>query len=103
MSFLRHVPPERSTHRDICRPKGKRGSEERSSAHRLYTYPTADLSRRTSPTPHCVEHDDHNHQDAYLTSSNKNDASVRITRFGLYANLGMPCRSSLEAISIFNS
>ena len=36
------------------------------------------------------EHSHHHHHDnTYLTSKNKNDAGVRITRIGLYSNLGM--------------
>ena len=31
----------------------------------------------------------HAHGNTYLTSTNKNDAGVRITRLGLYVNLGM--------------
>lgn len=31
----------------------------------------------------------HNHDNTYLTSTNKNDAGVRITRIGLLVNLGM--------------
>ncbi|KAH0557172.1 hypothetical protein GP486_005036 [Trichoglossum hirsutum] len=31
----------------------------------------------------------HHHDNAYLTSTDKNDAGVRITRIGLYVNLGM--------------
>ncbi|KAI1268253.1 cation efflux family-domain-containing protein [Xylariaceae sp. FL1019] len=34
-------------------------------------------------------HHHHHHDNAYLTSSNKKDAGVRITRIGLYSNLGM--------------
>lgn len=34
-------------------------------------------------------HHHHHHDNVYLTSSNKNDAGVRITRIGLYSNLGM--------------
>ena len=34
-------------------------------------------------------HHHHSHDNAYLTSQNKNDAGVRITRIGLYSNLGM--------------
>ncbi|CAK7197432.1 mitochondrial metal transporter [Sporothrix eucalyptigena] len=34
-------------------------------------------------------HHHHHHDNAYLTSQNKNDAGVRITRIGLYCNLGM--------------
>ena len=31
----------------------------------------------------------HHHDNTYLVSKNKNDAGVRITRIGLYVNLGM--------------
>lgn len=31
----------------------------------------------------------HHHDNTYLTSTNKSDAGVRITRIGLYVNLGM--------------
>lgn len=31
----------------------------------------------------------HNHDNTYLTSSNRNDAGVKITRVGLFVNLGM--------------
>lgn len=34
-------------------------------------------------------HHHHHHDNVYLTSQNKNDAGVRITRLGLYSNLGM--------------
>ena len=34
-------------------------------------------------------HSHHNHDNSYLTSTNKKDAGVRITRIGLYVNLGM--------------
>lgn len=34
-------------------------------------------------------HHHHHHDNVYLTSQNKNDAGVRITRIGLYSNFGM--------------
>jgi Co/Zn/Cd efflux system component len=34
-------------------------------------------------------HHHHHHDTTYLTSTNKNDAGVRITRIGLYVNLVM--------------
>jgi len=34
-------------------------------------------------------HHHHHHDNTYLVSKNKNDAGVRITRIGLYVNLGM--------------
>ena len=39
---------------------------------------------------HSGHHHHHHHRDnTYLTSTNKNDAGVRVTRLGLYVNLGM--------------
>ncbi|KAH6841052.1 cation efflux family-domain-containing protein [Chaetomium sp. MPI-CAGE-AT-0009] len=38
---------------------------------------------------HGHHHHHHHHDNVYLTSTNKNDAGVRITRIGLYSNLGM--------------
>jgi len=34
-------------------------------------------------------HSHHNHDNSFLTSSDKNDAGVKITRVGLFVNLGM--------------
>ena len=39
--------------------------------------------------PHSGHSHSHHHDNTYLTSTNKNDAGVRITRLGLYVNLGM--------------
>ncbi|KKA26764.1 hypothetical protein TD95_001709 [Thielaviopsis punctulata] len=38
---------------------------------------------------HSHHHHHHHHDNIYLTSKNKNDAGVRITRIGLLSNLGM--------------
>jgi hypothetical protein len=38
---------------------------------------------------HVLGHHHHHHDNVYLTSKNKSDAGVRITRIGLYSNLGM--------------
>ncbi|KAI9849627.1 MAG: hypothetical protein M1837_002752 [Sclerophora amabilis] len=38
---------------------------------------------------HSHAHHHHHHDNTYLVSSNKRDAGVRITRIGLYVNLGM--------------
>jgi hypothetical protein len=42
---------------------------------------------QTQTRTHSGHH--HSHDNAYLTSTNKNDAGVRITRIGLFVNLGM--------------
>ncbi|KAI9795732.1 MAG: hypothetical protein M1835_005295 [Candelina submexicana] len=36
-----------------------------------------------------AHHHHHHHDNTYLTSANRNDAGVRITRIGLFVNLGM--------------
>ena len=44
----------------------------------------------------------HHHDNTYLTSSNKKDPGVRITRIGLYVNLGMAIGKGLGGY-VFNS
>lgn len=44
----------------------------------------------------------HGHDNVYLTSQNKNDAGVRITRIGLYSNLGMAIAKGIGGY-VFNS
>ncbi|KAH9884460.1 cation efflux family-domain-containing protein [Xylariomycetidae sp. FL2044] len=44
----------------------------------------------------------HHHDNVYLTSGNKNDAGVRITRLGLYSNLGMAVAKGIGGY-MFNS
>lgn len=44
----------------------------------------------------------HHHDNVYLTSQNKNDAGVRITRIGLYSNLGMAVAKGVGGYA-FNS
>lgn len=44
----------------------------------------------------------HHHDNVYLTSQNKNDAGVRITRIGLYSNLGMAIAKGVGGYA-FNS
>jgi hypothetical protein len=44
----------------------------------------------------------HHHDNTYLTSTNKNDAGVRITRIGLYVNLGMAISKGFGGY-VFNS
>ncbi|KAI0969394.1 cation efflux family-domain-containing protein [Xylaria arbuscula] len=47
-------------------------------------------------------HHHHHHDNVYLTSQNKNDAGVRITRIGLYSNLGMAVAKGVGGYT-FNS
>ncbi|EMC94389.1 hypothetical protein BAUCODRAFT_73281 [Baudoinia panamericana UAMH 10762] len=47
-------------------------------------------------------HSHHHHDNTYLTSRNKSDPGVRITRIGLYVNLGMALAKGTGGI-LFNS
>jgi Co/Zn/Cd efflux system component len=47
-------------------------------------------------------HHHHSHDNTYLVSTNKNDAGVRITRIGLYVNLGMALSKGIGGY-VFNS
>lgn len=47
-------------------------------------------------------HSHSHHDNVYLTSQNKNDAGVRITRIGLYSNLGMAIAKFIGGY-LFNS
>ena len=52
---------------------------------------------------HSHSHGHHHHHDnTYLTSKNKDDPGVRITRIGLYVNLGMAIAKGTGGI-VFNS
>jgi hypothetical protein len=57
---------------------------------------------QTQTRTHMGHSHHHHHDNAYLTSTNKNDAGVRITRIGLYSNLGMALVKGVGGY-IFNS
>jgi hypothetical protein len=57
---------------------------------------------QTQTRTHMGHSHHHHHDTAYLTSSNKNDAGVRITRIGLYSNLGMALAKGVGGY-LFNS
>ncbi|KAK4547030.1 hypothetical protein LTR36_001251 [Oleoguttula mirabilis] len=52
--------------------------------------------------PHMGHAHSHHHDNTYLTSANKSDPGVRITRIGLYVNLGMAIAKGAGGY-IFNS
>jgi divalent metal cation (Fe/Co/Zn/Cd) transporter len=56
----------------------------------------------TQTRNHGGGHGHHHHDNSYLTSQNKNDAGVRITRLGLYSNLGMAIAKGVGGYA-FNS
>lgn len=47
------------------------------------------MAALTTTQTRAHSHHHHHHDNTYLTSTNKNDAGVRITRIGLFSNLGM--------------
>jgi hypothetical protein len=47
-------------------------------------------------------HSHHHHDNTFLLSKNKNDAGVRITKIGLYVNLGMAVSKGFGGY-VFNS
>lgn len=51
---------------------------------------------------HSHSHHHHHHDNTYLVSQNKNDAGVRITRIGLFSNLGMAVAKGVGGYA-FNS
>lgn len=51
---------------------------------------------------HSHGHGHHHHDSTFLTSANKNDPGVRITRIGLYVNLGMAIAKATGGY-VFNS
>ncbi|CZT03626.1 related to mitochondrial iron transporter [Rhynchosporium agropyri] len=56
----------------------------------------------TTQTRSHAGHSHHHHDNTFLTSKNKNDAGVRITRIGLYSNLGMAVAKGVGGYA-FNS
>lgn len=56
----------------------------------------------TQTRSHAGHSHHHHHDNTYLTSTNKNDAGVRITRIGLYSNLGMAVAKGVGGY-MFNS
>lgn len=61
----------------------------------------ATLTQTRSHSGHKHGHG-HHHDNVYLTSQNKNDAGVRITRIGLFSNLGMAIAKGIGGY-LFNS
>ncbi|KAF2837821.1 hypothetical protein M501DRAFT_936736 [Patellaria atrata CBS 101060] len=60
------------------------------------------MTSTTQKRGHAGHHHHHNHDNTYLVSKNKNDAGVRITRIGLYVNLGMAIGKGFGGY-VFNS
>ncbi|KAI1433110.1 cation efflux family-domain-containing protein [Xylaria sp. CBS 124048] len=71
----------------------------------LLRSPPTTMGSVTQTRPHSGHHHGHHHHhhdNVYLTSQNKNDAGVRVTRIGLYSNLGMAVAKGVGGY-VFNS
>ena len=58
------------------------------------------MTSQTQTRSHAGHH--HHHDNSFLLSTNKSDAGVRITRIGLYVNLGMAVSKGFGGY-VFNS
>lgn len=60
------------------------------------------MATKTQSRGHAGHSHHHHHDNTFLLSKNKNDAGVRITRIGLYVNLGMAVSKGFGGY-VFNS
>ncbi|KAF1913506.1 cation efflux family-domain-containing protein [Ampelomyces quisqualis] len=74
-----------------------------STVHRIRHVPPAAMTTQTQTRAHAGHsHHHHHHDNTFLLSKNKSDAGVRITRIGLYVNLGMAVSKGFGGY-VFNS
>lgn len=72
-----------------------------STVHRRQHLSPAAMTTQTQTRSH-AGHSHHHHDNTFLLSKNKSDAGVRITRIGLYVNLGMAVSKGFGGY-VFNS
>ncbi|KAH7381572.1 cation efflux family-domain-containing protein [Pyrenochaeta sp. MPI-SDFR-AT-0127] len=75
-----------------------------STVHRIRHISPSAMTTQTQTRSHAghSHHHHHHHDNTFLLSKNKNDAGVRITRIGLYVNLGMAVGKGVGGY-VFNS
>ncbi|KAF1841318.1 uncharacterized protein K460DRAFT_369355 [Cucurbitaria berberidis CBS 394.84] len=73
-----------------------------STVHRLRHISPSAMTSQTQTRGHVGHSHHHHHDNTFLLSKNKNDAGVRITRIGLYVNLGMAVSKGFGGY-VFNS
>lgn len=103
-SLQRSVPQTR-VFRSLQRPHILCIASHEQDTSRLTPFRRPVLAIMTSTTQsrgHAGHSHSHNHDNSYLVSQNKNDAGVKITRIGLYVNLGMAIAKGLGGYA-FNS
>lgn len=90
------------THYSPCLSRPSRLSQRPSTCLPQAAMASTTQTRSHGDHKHGHGHHHHHHDNAYLTSSNKNDAGVRITRIGLFSNLGMAIAKGVGGY-MFNS
>jgi hypothetical protein len=74
-----------------------------STIHRIRHVSPSAMTTQTQTRSHAGHsHHHHHHDNTFLLSKNKSDAGVRITRIGLYVNLGMAVSKGVGGY-VFNS
>ncbi|CAO2657766.1 Nn.00g038920.m01.CDS01 [Neocucurbitaria sp. VM-36] len=73
-----------------------------STVHRLRHISPSAMTTQTQTRSHAGHSHHHHHDNTFLLSKNKNDAGVRITKIGLYVNLGMAISKGFGGY-VFNS
>ena len=71
------------------------------TVHRIRHISPSVMTTQTQTRSH-AGHSHHHHDNTFLLSKNKNDAGVRITKIGLYVNLGMAISKGFGGY-VFNS
>jgi hypothetical protein len=73
-----------------------------STVHRIRHITPSTMTAQTQTRSHAGHSHHHHHDNTFLLSKNKSDAGVRITRIGLYVNLGMAVSKGFGGY-VFNS
>lgn len=73
-----------------------------STVHRIRHISPSAMTAQTQTRSHAGHSHHHHNDNTFLLSKNKNDAGVRITRIGLYVNLGMAVSKGFGGY-VFNS
>jgi hypothetical protein len=73
-----------------------------STAHRIRHISPSAMTSQTQTRSHAGHSHHHHHDNTFLLSKNKSDAGVRITKVGLYVNLGMAVSKGFGGY-VFNS
>jgi hypothetical protein len=84
----------------ILEPPRSRSTGPRQST--AYDISPAAMTTHTQTRAHAGHSHHHHHDNTFLLSKNKSDAGVRITRIGLYVNLGMAVSKGFGGY-VFNS